>query len=1137
MNHVFTKERIPIASKSTSTNYLLIMRITVLLMLVLNLSVHATGLAQHISISKRNILLSDVLKEITKQSNYRFLYDEALVKGVRINDLAIDNATIETAMSQVLQNRGLKHEIIAGTVIITREPNNSAQQPTEISGRVTDANGDGLEGVSVSVKDRRTGMTATDANGVYKIAASADDVIIFTMIGYERREVSVRGQSNWNMVLNPEDRAISEVIVTALGIERSKKALGYSVAEVEGERFTKARETNIANALVGQVAGVSVSKPVSGSMGSSRVVIRGNGSITGYNQPLYVVDGIPIVNSNYGQSSVFYGGGDGGDGISSINPDDIQSISVMKGGPAAALYGARASNGAILITTKSGRSQRGVGVEYNSSYTLDKPLFFNKSDFQYEYGQGVYGEAPTSAAAAKQMGIASWGPKLDGHSVIQFDGESRPYSAVKDNITNFYNNGKTFSNTVSLTAGSETANIRFAVADLNNHDLMPNSSLKRNNFSLNGGLRIGERLHVQVSGMYIRERVDNRPNSGDFSWNPHLAVQLLPTNYDVRSLSRRVDENGNEYLFSDDIYWGNPYFLAYDNVNADKKDRLIASADLRYDFTSNVYARVLAGTDYAYRYRQAITPEGSAISAGGMSASQAYNNEFNAQFMVGFNEEVATDFTIDAFVGGNLMKNRSSSMGVSGNQFIVPGFYAINNTRTQGRSYDLWEKDFNSLFASAEFGYKDLLYLTLTGRNDWFSTLSKASNQIFYPSASLSFILSDAVNLPEAISYAKLRGAWARTGSDSDISPYAQSLTYRFGQQFGGNPLGYINESTIPNTKLKPATSNSYEVGFDLRALNNRVGLEFTWYNRKTINDILSSETSVASGFSNVRINSGVMENRGVELLLNATSVDQGAFVWNTSFNLGYNRNEIISLADGQTAMTMQQSRPGLYGDGGVPVYITAEVGKPFGTIRGTSYQRDEQGRIVYDANGLPVVGEIKDLGHSVAPWTLGFNNELRYGRVSLGFLLDAKIGGSINSGTNNLAYLAGLSKSTLEGRNGGVVGQGVNEQGQPNTVSVAAQDYYGYIGNTIAEQFVYNASYIKLRQVVLGVDLPQRWLSGIHIQHASISLVGRNLWLLYSKVPLVDPESSFLIGNIQGLEMLSLPAARSFGLNLNVKF
>lgn len=1141
MKYICKKNKVFTSCRLMLTNFLFVMRLTTIMVLLFTLSSYANSNAQYITLKKSNIPLKSLLKEITKQSNYHFLYDDQLMSDIRVDKINLSKVSIDDALSEILKNQALKYEKIAGTIIITEAAppirKSLVQESIEISGRVFGNSGEALPGVSISLKGKSSGMTSTDSQGVFKITASPSDIIMFRMLGYESQELAVRGRTQWNIQLIEAEQAISEVIVTSLGIKKDVRALGYSATEVQGEDFTKARETNVANSLAGKVAGVSVSKPVSGSMGSSRVVIRGNGSISGYNQPLYVVDGIPIVNTNYGQSSVYYGGSDGGDGISSINPDDILSITVLKGGPAAALYGARASNGAILITTKDGKSQKGLGVEYNSSYTLDKPIFRNKKDFQYEYGQGVYGVGPSVAEEALQMGIASWGPKLDGSSVVQFDGESRPYSAVKDNVQTFYNNGNTFSNSVAFLAGTETAHMRFAVADLNNHDLMPNSSLKRNNYSLNGGMKVGENLNIQISSMYIRERVKNRPNSGDFSWNPHLAVQLLPTNYDVESLSRRVDENGNEFLFSDDIYWGNPYFLAYDNVNQDKKDRIIASADIRYDFTPHLYARLLAGTDYAYRYREAITPEGSAISSGGMSAGQGYNSEFNSQLILGFNKELNPDFSLDTFIGGNIMKNRSSNMSVSGDQFIVPNFYAINNTRTQGRGYSFYEKDFNSLFASAEFGYKNLLYLTVTGRNDWFSTLSKNSNRIFYPSASSSFILSDVVDLPSGIDFVKLRGAWARTGSDSDISPYAQSLTYRFGQQIDGNALAYINESTIPNTNLKPATSNSYEAGFDLNFLKNRLGIDFTWYNRKTINDILSSEVSITSGFNNVRINSGVMQNKGVELLLNTVPIRQEKFSWHSSFNMGYNSNKVVSLADGQQEMTLQQSRPGLYGDGGVPVYITAQVGKPFGLITGTSYERDGKGNIVFDPYGLPVVGEIKELGYSVSPWTMGFSNELRYGNVSLNMLIDAKFGGSINSATNNFAYLAGLSKNTLEGREDGVVGQGVTADGNANTSSVAAQDYYGYIGNTIAEEFVYDASFIKLHQIALGIDLPKSWLNQIKVQNASISIVGRNLWLIHSKIPLVDPESSFLIGNIQGLEMLSLPAARSFGLNLNIKF
>lgn len=1006
-----------------------------------------------------------------------------------------------------------------------------------VKGTVKDVNGNKLPGVSVMVRNQSRNGTTTDAEGRYSIDAGPDAVLIFRFIGYKELEVPVSGRKEINVSLSEDQKVLNEVVVTSLGVKKEKKALGYSVSEVKGEEFTKARETNVANSLAGMVAGVNVTKPASGAMGSSRVVIRGSGSVGGNNQPLYVIDGVPLVNEIQGQSSVYYGGGDGGDGISSLNPDDIESMSVLKGGPAAALYGARASNGAILITTRSGKARKGVGVEFNSSYTLDKPVFNNRKDYQYEYGQGDKGVAPATQADAKRIGILSWGSKLDGSQKIQFDGVSRPYAAVKDNVRNFYEDGRTFSNTLALSGGSENANLRFSASDLNNHDLTPNSSLRRNNFSLNGNLKVTDKLNAQVSAQYVREQVENRPSSGDFSWNGNVAPQLIPTNYDVRNLSKRVDANGDEYLLSDNIYLANPYFIAYDMQNRDRKDRVIASVDLKYDFTPSIYARWLTGTDFAYRHSQYIRPEGSAIANGSMSETENYIGEFNSQLMLGFKKTLPSDFSIDAFVGGNIMKRKSSTQRASGDQFIVPYFYSVNNTKTQGRSYDLYRKQFNSLFGSAEFGYKDFLYATVTGRNDWFSTLSSNSNNIFYPSVSLSFVASQALTMPSWVNFAKFRTAWAKTGSDSDISPYAQSLTYYFGQQFFGQSMAYINDGTIPNVNLKPATSKSYELGIDTRMFNNRIGLEFTWYNRKTIDDILSSQISVASGFGSVRLNSGEVSNKGVELMLSGTLIKQNSITWDMSFNMGYNKNTVLSLAKGQESMVMQQSRPGLYGDGGVPVFITAEVGQPFGIIKGYTYKRDGSGNIVYNDRGLPVRGELVNLGNSISPYTLGYNNNFRYKNVHLGILFDAKFGGKISSGTNNLAYRAGLSKETLAGRESGIVGQGVNEQGQPNTVKASAQDYYSWVADNISQEFVYDASFIKLRQVVLGVDLPKKWLSKINISNLSLSLVARNLVTLYKKVPLVDPESTFLSGNIQGIELLSVPATRSFGLNLNCKF
>ncbi|HVI44027.1 MAG TPA: SusC/RagA family TonB-linked outer membrane protein [Chitinophaga sp.] len=1108
-----------------------------------------TGNAQRVkgirlSISFNHQSLAAAISALEKNTRLSFAYDKKKLEQLKAPDTAFSNAPLDRILNRLLAGTVYSYDVINDNITIGRDFSKVMERakPGLLTGRIIDAaNGEELPGASIRLKESGKGIVA-DASGNYRLEGIVPGryTLIASSVGYEPYSNTINVEEGAELTLNIQMKVknnLTEVVVTALGLKKEQTTLAYSVATVKGEDFTKAREPNVAFSLEGKVAGVNVVKPVSGAMGSSRVVIRGNGSISGNNQPLYVVDGVPLVNNTYGQSSVYYGGSDGGDGISSINPDDIETMSVLKGGPAAALYGARAANGVILITTKSGKSRKGLGVEYNGSYTLDKPLFYNKKDFQYEYGQGTGGIAPKDAATARAVGPYSWGARLDGSPVMQFDGVARPYSAVKDNVKNFYNNANTFTNNVSIYGGNEKVNARFSVADLNNHDLMPNSSLRRQNYTLHANAVLADKLTMQVNAMFVHEKVRNRPYSGDFSWNPHMAVQLLPTNLDVRTQNRRVDDKGKEYLFSDNIYFANPYFMAYNRLSSDIKNRLIASADLKYNITNALYARLLTGTDMAYRYSEGINPEGGAIARPSIGVSQRFDNEFNAQLQVGYDKEFGKDISLSAFVGGNIMKNVNSTTSAGGSEFIVPGFYAVNNTKTLSRGYSRYEKEFNSLFGSAEIGFRKYLYLTVTGRNDWFSTLNPKTNSIFYPSVGMSYVLSQSVKLPSWVTYAKLRAAWAKTGNDADISPYSQALSYGFGNTYLGQPTAYVSSSAIPNTRLQPSVSRLVEGGFDARFLQDRLGLQFTWYNRYTTNDILTSQISITSGFNSVRLNAGEMRNTGVEIMLTGTPVRHGKLSWDMSLNLGYNKNKILALVDGQSSMVLQQSRPGLYSDGGVPAYIAAKVGEPFGIITGTTYKRDANGNIVFNAQGYPVKGDIVTLGNSVPPLTMGLNNDFRYGRFFASVLIDAKFGAKISSGTNNLAYEKGLLKSTLEGRETGITGKGVTETGDVNKVTVSAESYYKWVANSIAEEFVYDASFVKLRQLVIGVNLPHSWLSRLKINDASLSVVGRNLWTIYSKVPLVDPESTFLNGNIQGLEMLSLPATRSFGVNLNVKF
>lgn len=1008
-------------------------------------------------------------------------------------------------------------------------------QQMALSGTVADENKLPIPGVSVSVKGTTIG-TITGVDGEFSVQVPSGSTIQFSFIGYETVEVKATTPSI-NIVMKENMVEVNEVVVTALGIKREKKALSYSVTELKGDAF-KVKDANLAAGLAGKVAGVNVVKPTTGAMGSSRITIRGNGSF-GNNQPLYIVDGVPLDNSNYGQPGT-WGGVDGGDGISSINSDDIESMSVLKGGTAAALYGSRAANGAIVITTKRGVQGR-TRVELNSSFTFDNPIVRN-DDIQYEYGQGLSGTAPNSIEMANMSGPVSWGSRLDGSDVIQFDGVMRPYSPVgKDNFKHFYNNAWALSNNLSVSGGGEHTQYRLSIGDQRFEDLYPNSNMERNNISLSLNTNLTKRVTLQTKVMYMRERVQNRQNVSDYSSNGNVLLWTLPANIDIRSLSAAVDASGNELLLSDAyVYFANPYFVAYKRHQEDAKDRVFGSMQLQYNITDNWYLRGRAGGDMIFRRSEVITPKGTGFDKdGGMSANSSFGGEANLEAILGYVNKFNDRWSLNAFAGWNSMIGWNESISAYGSRFIQPGFPVMGNTETTSGGKGRSENYINSLFGQAELSLHNMLFLTVAGRNDWFSALSMKGkttpNNIFYPSAGLGFVVSEAVSLPTWVSFLKARGSWAQSGGG--VGPYNLALTYGYGDAIGGNPTGSIGTETIPNLNLKPLTSTAYEAGFDIRFLDNRLGLDATYYVRNTKDDIIGAQISSSSGYGSVMINAGKISNQGVELLVTGTPVRGKNFNWNTSLNFSYNKSEIVRITDNIDKLIVATSRTGAAGDEGAPTSIYQEVGQPYGIIKGYSYVRDENNEIVYDKNGLPMKGEIKKLGEGVHPYTVGFSNNFSYKAFSLNILFDGKFGGSLFSGTNDMAYFLGKHKDTPEGREEGVIGKGVKQDGTPNDKVVPAMDYYMYVANNISEAFVYDASFIKLREISFGYNFPQTMVNKIGLSDLSLSLVGRNLWTLYSKVPMVDPESSYTSGNGQGLEQWGLPATRSWGFNLNVKF
>ena len=1012
----------------------------------------------------------------------------------------------------------------------------------QISGTVTDENGVPLPGATVLVQGTSNGVS-TDFDGNYSISASQGDTLVFSFVGYSSQSVVVGSSSTVNVSLEP-DNALEEVVVTALGVQRNTKALGYSVTNVEGDEISANPSTNAINALQGKVAGVNITGSAMGAKGSSRVVIRGSSSLTGNNQPLYVVDGITINNNNLGAAGM-WGGTDFGDGISSINPDDVASVTVLKGGAAAALYGSRASNGVIIITTKNGLGSEGLGIEINSTTQFDM-LNTSLWDTQTTYGAGSLGAAPSNSTSAMDNMWSAWGAKMSGQLVPQFDGVSRPY-VYSDNKDKFYRTGTTYSNTISFSTSNENGNTRFSLTNLDNDDISPNSTLDRNQIGVNTSQQLGDNLTVDANMKYILEDQSGNPRLSDGPGNANWIINNYAPSMNVDWAKGPNGDGRNddltEYRATPSIYIQNPWFAQNYYINDAEKERFIGSINARLDLTDFLYIRGRVGTDRYDLHRTTSEPYGTGYKPqGGINHYKLAFQQLDADFFLGTDNLSLTDqVSLTAFVGigSNIVK--SESLSINGNDFIVPSLVSINNVKAKSAGYGFSEKQINSAYGSAEFSYNDWAYLTVTARNDWFSTLSlagkNAPNNDLYTSATLSLVLSDAFDLGD-ISFLKLRAGYSQVAGGAD-SPYRLNLTYGIvGQGHLGASLGQINGGQIPNTEITPFEKNETEFGFDIRMLDNRLSLDATYYDNETVGDIVGVSASATSGFGSALANLGEINNSGVELLLKYKPVVTDDFAMEVSLNYTNNESKVVATNDTGGNISLNEPRDR-------NLRVTHIVGEKYGALFGTSFQRDSQGRIVHETSrGYPVpviVNNRKILGFGVPPQQIGIGASFRYKDFNAGFLIEGKSGGQIYSGTNNRLIGYGLHKMTVPagGREAGMVPDGVLEDGSVITTSLDYAQQQAYWGryNDAAEAGIRDSDYMRLRQLSIGYNIPSNVLEGTFIQSASVSLIGKNLFFLSNDVENVDPESAYNSNNSQGLEFSGMPVPRTIGFNVNLKF
>lgn len=1046
-------------------------------------------------------------------------------------------------------------------------------QDRTVSGKVVDEDGP-LPGVNVIVKGSTLGTT-TDLDGNYKLSVPSDaETLVFTYIGFEKMEVAIGSKSVIDVTLQPDVQQLGEVVVTALGVSREKRSIGYSTQSVDGEKLAESRETNIVNSLQGAVAGVQIQGTQGAMGGSSRITIRGANSFLGENQPLFVVDGMPINNDNYSsasQQSGFGGGSyDYGNAASDINPNDIESMEVLKGAAATALYGTRGSNGVILITTKSASRKKGLGVSVNSSATFEDPLAL--MEHQQRYGGGATTNSPSGFVEFTEDGTnylapvyskdGAWGPKYDPSiNVRHWDswdpdaanyGETRPWVAPENEYEEFFETGVTLTNSVAVSGANDEGDFRLSYTNLDQKGMMPNSELGRNTVSFNSSYNLTDKLNVSAAGSLIKQDASGRNATGYANANPMQGFyQWWQTNLDFERLKddtftdgtqqtwnpigTQVDPNTGELLGFDPNprFFDNPYWVRNNYLQEDTRDRFFGNFNLNYELTEGLSVNLKAMRDgFTFRSREGV-PVGGINQPSYNEVTRTFN-ETNLEGKILYDTQFNEDITLNAMVGGNLMSqgrtfNRIATVG----GLVLPNFYNIANSAGSPQiNTDFENRAINSVFTTASLGLFYTVYVDLALRGDWSSTLPEENNNYWYPSVSTSFVFSelDALADNSVISFGKLRAGYGQAANDA--SPYNLRNVYsNVVPNFGSFP-----RYTVPNSRrnpdLLPEITNEFEVGLEMNFLNNRVGFDVSYYDRTTVNQIFNVPSSSATGFTSRLLNAGSMRNSGFEVMVNATPVESGDFRWDMNLNFATFNNEVVELNE-------EAGVESIIAGSTWAADVRVQKGFPYMSLFGQTFQTDEDGNTIVGANGIPLANQDREfLGSTIADFAGGFRNTFTYKNFSVGALIDFQGGGVIHSTSLQWAKYSGMLPETAEGsiREDGLVVDGVTETGETNTTAVDPQTYYQSIWS-VAGPNVYDASFVKLREVTVGYNIPNSVFGNLAIKDARISFLGRNLAILFSNLPYLDPQGVNGAGNIQGLENAQVPTSRSLGFDLSFKF
>ncbi|MGA0559803.1 SusC/RagA family TonB-linked outer membrane protein [Larkinella sp. VNQ87] len=985
----------------------------------------------------------------------------------------------------------------------------------DITGTVRDGNGAALPGVNVVIKGTTKGTT-TNSEGKYSITVDNNStVLIFSFIGALTQEIAVGDRSVIDVTLQEDSKQLNEVVVTALGIERSAKTLTYATQQIDGKKLTDVRDANFVNTLSGKVAGMVVTQGSSGPGSATRVVLRGNRSITGNNNALFVVDGVPVDNTVRGQVTSDFGGINGSDGANNINPDDIESVNVLKGPAASALYGSRAANGVVMITTKKGKAGR-VSVDINSGVSVERPFMLPK--LQNTYGQGAGGKSSENAAG-------SWGAAA---------------TTYPDNVKDFFRDAISTNNSVGIAAGTDKIQTYTSYTNNYNQGILPNNELMRHTLNLRLTSQISKRLSTDAKITYINQKIDNKPRSGEES-SVTMNLYKVPRSVDLNGkYSTFEDANGKPTYWTSSGIYMNPYWTLNRTFAQESRNRVTALGSVKYEFTDwlNIQGR-LSYDWYTDRYNFGYYNNTLLFAGAGGSYSDYTGDQLerNMDVIISGNNKIGKDFAVTYNAGAGSTYNRYSQVGASTTGLSVANRFDLSFASALTQITGFSQKELQYVFGTASVSFRDYLTVDASVRNDWSSTLPPPYSYI-YSSFGANLILSEAIKLPTWISFAKIRGSWAQVGNDA--APYSLQQTYTFSQ---GGTGGYISRSTQrPAENLKPEISSSTEFGADLRFLNGRLGIDFTYYNSNTVNQLLSLALAPASGFASQFVNAGKINNKGFELTLSASPLKGGPLTWDASFNLARNINKIVELHPNIKTATL----------GGNTRTTTAVVteGGSYGDLQAYGWAKDAQGRLLVNANGLPVVSAFQTIGNFNPKLTLGFNNTFSYKNFVLSFLVDGRVGGIMVSGTDgNLAY-DGTAEYTLEHREGGWVLPGVTATGETNTKAVTAEQFWQTVSQgryTWGEFFAYSTTNVRLRELTFGYNLPVP--SNFFIKNARLSLTARNLFFLYRgdaimdipglktrKLPF-DPDVNISAANYQGSEYGALPSTRTVGLNLKLGF